>query len=89
MEHRIAALIFAGLFATGSALASGMEHSQKKDFQALDTNGDGVISQQEADANPELASNWQQADKNADGQVDMSEFSAFETTMEDTSESGD
>lgn len=48
-------------------------------FEDLDRNRDGVISREEAEsAGGALATNWQDADRNSDDQVDQSEFSAFE-----------
>ncbi|MEE9494201.1 MAG: hypothetical protein V3W04_12565 [Gammaproteobacteria bacterium] len=48
-------------------------------FAALDTNTDGVISMDEAQASEsDLTDHWAAADTNSDGQLDASEFSAFE-----------
>ncbi len=47
-------------------------------FSALDTNGDGAISSEEASANDMLYKGWETADTNQDGTVDAAEFSAFE-----------
>ncbi len=47
-------------------------------FTALDTNGDGSISSEEATANEMLYNGWETADSNQDGAVDAAEFSAFE-----------
>jgi sporulation protein YlmC with PRC-barrel domain len=50
-------------------------------FQQLDVNNDGVISQEEAQQDQQLSNNWEQADQNADNQIDRAEFSAFEQQM--------
>ncbi len=55
---------------------AGGESSQQ--FAQLDTNGDGVISQQEAQQSDTLQNKWQRADINNDQQIDRVEFSAFE-----------
>ncbi|MET0089754.1 MAG: hypothetical protein ABW068_06985 [Candidatus Thiodiazotropha sp.] len=47
-------------------------------FSALDANGDGSISSEEATANEMLYNGWETADTNQDGTVDAAEFSAFE-----------
>lgn len=48
-------------------------------FAALDADKDGAISAIEAEANPDLMKTWSSIDANQDGQLDASEFSAFET----------
>lgn len=65
----------------GDSAATGMGTTGQTagaDFSNLDTNQDGYISQDEAQAHQQLSSNWQDADRNADNQIDQSEFSAFE-----------
>jgi Ca2+-binding EF-hand superfamily protein len=47
-------------------------------FTALDTNGDGSISSEEATASQTLYNGWESVDSNQDGAVDAAEFSAFE-----------
>jgi hypothetical protein len=49
-------------------------------FSTLDTNADGAISSEEATASEALYKDWESADANQDGQVDATEFSAFETS---------
>jgi len=57
-------------------------------FKQLDVNGDGYISTDEAAGHSKLLRQWANVDKNADGQIEMSEFSAFESSSgsEDTSD---
>lgn len=47
-------------------------------FSDLDTNHDGYISKEEANA--QVKDRWETADTNADGKLDQSEFSALEST---------
>ncbi len=61
----------------------GTEHmrtTQKDRFQNMDTNRDGYITRDEAKNDESLTKKWKDADRNADGTIDASEFSAFETT---------
>ncbi len=53
------------------------------DFSELDKNNDGYISKEEATGR--VKDHWATADKNADGKIDESEFSALETSEPDTS----
>ena len=46
-------------------------------LKAADTNGDGMISKQEAAALPHLAANFDAIDANHDGQVTLDELHAF------------
>ena len=62
-------------------------------FEALDTDGDGYISNEEAGAREDLTKRWQAIDKNTDNQLDITEFSAFEgkgrfTPPEESEEAG-
>lgn len=63
-----------------SSLAFAAESKTQEQFNKLDTNHDGYISQDEAKAQPDLSENYSQADTNKNGQIDESEFSAFETS---------
>ncbi len=47
-------------------------------FKALDADGDGYISAKEAAVRKDLEERWVLLDKNADNQLDVVEFSAFE-----------
>ena len=48
------------------------------DFDELDTDVDGYLSHEEASVRKDLQDEWATIDKDKDGQLDMSEFSAFE-----------
>lgn len=71
-----AAIIALMLAATAQAAERG--HGEGALMRALDTNGDGVVSVEEAKANPDLAREFQQYDQNRDGNIDQGEFSRFE-----------
>lgn len=47
-------------------------------FSILDEDGDGYISQQEAQASPDLYQAWPRVDADNDQRIDEAEFSAFE-----------
>ena len=51
-------------------------------FQELDQNHDGYVSINEATGQTELLKQWTEVDTNSDGQLEMTEFSAFETEPE-------
>ena len=56
--------------------------AQQQEFEKLDTNHDGKISQEEAQANPELAKQFASLDKNNNGELDQAEFAQFEAQQE-------
>jgi Ca2+-binding EF-hand superfamily protein len=64
-----------------AASAGEMQSTYKETFKKLDTNNDGYISKDEAMADKELSKDWSNADKNRDGKLEESEFSAFEENM--------
>ena len=86
MKTTIVGIAVLALSASGVALAGGMQSSKGEQpsamFKKLDKNGDGTISQSEAQANPTLEKNWSEADANQNGEVSESEFSAFEATQQ-------
>lgn len=61
-----------------SVSAAEHEGTTKAMFNKLDKNHDGYISKDESKADQDLSMNWSSADKNKDGKVEESEFSAFE-----------
>jgi len=70
----------------GLALASGIAFAgegEKKEFNDLDKNQDGVITQSEAAADQHLVSKFTTADTNQDGYLTPSEFDALESEMEE------
>jgi hypothetical protein len=60
-------------------VAAGDKSTTQDSFNKLDQNKDGYISQQEAKENKNLIEQWESVDADADGQLEMSEFSAFES----------
>jgi len=71
---KIMMVLFASAFLTGAAVAG-----EKMGYSELDVDGDGAITAEEAKGSMELTESWEKIDANADGVVDESEFSAFET----------
>ncbi|MBI5460571.1 MAG: hypothetical protein HY941_00110 [Gammaproteobacteria bacterium] len=71
--------------ATLVLLAGGpvQARQQSADFQTLDTDANGYISQEEAAANPDISTRWMNLDTDKNNVLDKSEFSAFETGTED------
>lgn len=61
--------------------AAGDTAQIKERFDKLDANHDGYISQTEARAHERLRERWSVADKDKDGKLEASEFSAFEEHM--------
>lgn len=53
-------------------------------LSALDTNGDGVISQQEAEGNPQLAESFDRIDSNSDQNINSDEIRAAYTRVAET-----
>jgi Ca2+-binding EF-hand superfamily protein len=51
-------------------------------FKKLDTNGDGVISMNEAESRSDIAENFADGDVNNDGKLDMAEFEAMDVVDE-------
>lgn len=70
------ALIALGVVSLGAHAAEG-EAANKVPFEEVDANGDGMITQQEAQSSP-LGGAFAQADQNGDGQVDQAEYAAYQ-----------
>lgn len=67
----------AGKAASAATEAAGAAGADR--FSKLDTDGNGVISAEEVQADENLSANLGTIDKNGDGQIDQAEFSALET----------
>ena len=76
--------MFSGALVVGGAVgAGGMRTGATADpwhgFNKLDEDGDGHISQQEANAHPTLAEHFMHFDKNKNGHLEQGEFAQFQT----------
>jgi len=60
-----------------SAPPDAAQHRHAHGLKALDTNGDGMISRDEAQAAPRLAKNFDAIDTNHDGQLSKDELRAW------------
>jgi hypothetical protein len=65
-------------FVLGLCVVTGLAAEEVKMFEELDVDSDGYISKKEAMAQKSIEKNWKKADKDNDGRLDISEFSAFE-----------
>lgn len=57
--------------------APATQDGARPDFSALDANGNQIIDEQEAQANPNLQRDFERLDSNSDGQISPSEFATF------------
>ena len=79
-------LIFAGLtFVSGCETLQNIENPLSTAYSDFDRDGDGVISEQEAEALPTLANNFQQIDTNSSGGIDDNEYAAATMHVADLS----
>jgi flagellar basal body rod protein FlgF len=63
-------------------MAAGTAETVTETFMAIDANGDGMISVEEAQGSPALTDGFAASDTNQDGQLDAAEFSAFEAATD-------
>jgi hypothetical protein len=69
---------FPGAGSASDPGGSGLNNTPEKvSFDSLDTNKDGVISEQEAKANPTVSSAFKSIDKNNDKSLSRSELDAY------------
>ena len=85
---RLYAVICTLLIAVSTTYAAE-KSAEKNMFKDLDKDRSGTISQKEASKQKQLSKNWASYDTNQDGQLDESEFSAFEAVLQETSEPDD
>jgi len=85
MIIRIATTAFILLFCTGT-IAEGMSKEARtpaaqlqEDFIALDQDGNGKLSRNELNANPELAAEFVEIDLNENADIDLSEFVIYKS----------
>jgi hypothetical protein len=85
MNSKLAILLSLAM-ASGAALAGetgareqgmGQEQQQAPSFSELDTNGDGLISEDDAQGHEWVADNFDQGDANADGYINQSEYDSL------------
>lgn len=70
--------LFAGIFTVSALLTTGAyAQYDLPDFNELDQDGNGMISQQEAHDQPQLQQDFQQADANGDGNIDQQEYEQY------------
>lgn len=68
---------------TSATIAADMDTVQ---FESLDQNQDGQLTAEEASRDATLSENWTAVDKDANGAIDKSEFSAFESMLKESGE---
>jgi Ca2+-binding EF-hand superfamily protein len=73
----LAALGIASAALLAVAAPDGRDGHGAERFKQADTNGDGLVSRDEAKALPRLAKNFDAIDANRDGQVSADEMRAF------------
>lgn len=64
--------------AGGGGAGEKLTAEQETLMKQLDANQDGVISQAEATAHPELARRFEEIDRNGDERLEKAEFARFE-----------
>jgi len=75
------ALLFTMIFATAAANAGDAPGPGKPDRPTLDSNGDGIVTREEARAFPRLTADFDVADANKDGQLDAAELQTHREKM--------
>ena len=78
MKHAVSGLSLASVFLiAGGALAGTAIADAEKipQFSAIDSDGDGYISSQEAESVPDLSQIFASVDRDQDGQLNTSEWS--------------
>ena len=75
---KIKKLIVTTAFVASSAFTTAALAGEADHFTKLDADGDGMVSSEEATADPVLSKDWAAVDLNQDGKLERAEFSAFE-----------
>ena len=82
MKKLVLAVLVSGVAFTAHANEAKKSKVEVGDvaFKALDKDGDGVISPEEAAGNADLTAAWATVDKDGDKKLSVAEFKAFEKT---------
>ena len=75
------ALLFTMMFASAAANAGDAPGPGQPARPTLDSNGDGVVTRDEAKAYPRLTADFDTADANKDGQLDAAELQVHREKM--------
>jgi Ca2+-binding EF-hand superfamily protein len=75
-----AAVALVGAMFVQIALAD--EAANAEAFKELDSDGNGLVTMQEAEARDDVAGEFADADENGDGMLDMQEFAKMEISDE-------
>lgn len=75
---KIEQLLVTSAFVASFAFTANALAGENDQFTQLDADGNGMISAEEAAADPMLSQDWAAADLNKDGQLERAEFSALE-----------
>jgi hypothetical protein len=74
--HLFGSILVAGALSLSAPVGAGDDPTT---FETLDADGNGYISEKEAAARNDLLERWIVIDTNTDNQLDITEFSAFES----------
>lgn len=77
MVVALSGVAFAAVAGEGAS-GEKLTEEQKTLMKQLDANQDGVISESEATAHPELARRFEEIDRNGDARLEKAEFARFE-----------
>jgi len=75
---KIRQLVVVGAMTVSFAALAG-DMSNEKVFNALDKNGDGIITKEEAASVEKLVKDWGAIDTDKSGNIEVSEFAALES----------